>query len=140
AGSGLRRRGPEASGRALAGPRRHDLSVAWRGGGHEAREQLLRRLRHLLDSGLEDCLVRVRGLRVAAHLAPVPDPGRPALPRSGRRLEVVERSDVAAHAARLAVAPSWEWDDHPITQTTNGGDLPQIPLSAYSPGAPNPCP
>ena len=26
------------------------------------------------------------------------------------------------------------------TQITNGGDLPQIPLSAYSPGAPNPCP
>ena len=24
------------------------------------------------------------------------------------------------------------------TQITNGGDLPQIPLSAYSPGAPNP--
>jgi hypothetical protein len=26
------------------------------------------------------------------------------------------------------------------TQITNGSDLPQIPLSAYSPGAPNPCP
>jgi len=26
------------------------------------------------------------------------------------------------------------------TQITNGGDLPQIPLSAYSPGNSNPCP
>jgi hypothetical protein len=26
------------------------------------------------------------------------------------------------------------------TLITNGGDLPQIPLSAYSPGSPNPCP
>ena len=57
---------------------------------------------HLVHRTLERLGVRLRRLREAADLADVLERRGADLVLSRRRLEVVERSDVAAHASRLA--------------------------------------
>src|SRR5579864_6297760 len=91
----------EALLRALACALRLDLAVARRGVGHERREQVVRRVRDLVDRAREGLLVRLRRLREPADLPHVLL-GRGAHFVLGRgRFEVVERMDVPAHGLIL---------------------------------------
>src|SRR5918992_364401 len=93
----------ELRGVALGGPGaalcRLDLAVLGRGGRHELVEQLGRGRRDGVHGALEGLGVGPRGLRGAADLADVLQRGVAYLLLGGRRLEVVERADVATHAA-----------------------------------------
>ena len=60
--------------------------------------QVRRDVRDLVDRAVEHLGVRARGLRRAAHLADVLERRRADLVRGRRRIEVVQRSDVATHA------------------------------------------
>src|SRR3954471_8612830 len=67
---------------------------------------MLRDVRHLLDRAVERFLVRSRRLREATDLAHVLQSRRADFLIGGGGFEVVERSDVAAHAASVDQRPS----------------------------------
>src|SRR3954447_3182992 len=90
--------GGAALGRAGASTLREHLAVARRRRRHELAEQARRRGCDLVDRARERSLVRLRRLREAADLAHVLDGCGAHLVVGGRRLEVVQRVDVAAHA------------------------------------------
>src|SRR5205085_8197370 len=71
-----------------------------RGVGAERAEQLLGRLGDLVHGAIEGLVVGGRGLGEAGHLAHELDGGGTDLLLRRRRLEVVEDSYVAAHAAK----------------------------------------
>src|SRR5918992_648647 len=75
------------------------LAVLWWGVGYEVVEQLRRGRRDGVHGALEGLGVGPRGLRVAADFADVLQRGVANLLLGGRRLEVVERADIATHAA-----------------------------------------
>src|SRR4051794_1637183 len=86
-----------------AGPRLLRLDVAvlrWRGG-HPVVEQVLGDVGDLVDGPVERLLVRRRRPGRAAHLADELHGGGRDLRGGGRRLEVVQRADVAAHGSSL---------------------------------------
>src|SRR3954447_13951233 len=83
--------------RAGAGLLGLDLAVLGRRGRDEVGEQPARGLGDLLDGAREGCFVGLRRLRRAADLADVLERCVPDLGLAGRRLEVVQRADVAAH-------------------------------------------
>ena len=95
----LRRVACGAAGLGLGGL---DLAVLRRRVGHELAEQALAHRGHLVDGPLERLGVRLRRLREAADLADVLERGCADLVLGGRWIEVMECSDVAAHASRLA--------------------------------------
>src|SRR4051794_18731111 len=86
---------------ALAGLGRLDLAVLGRRVGDELLEQLPRRLGHRVDRAVERLGVGLRRLGEAADLADVLQGGGAHLVLVGRRGEVVQRPDVAAHGARV---------------------------------------
>src|SRR3954470_20718283 len=94
-------RGAEADGVALARLLPLDLAVLGRRGGGEVLQQVRRRVGDGLDRLVEGGLVGLAGLRAAADLADVLECGCPHLLRRGGGLEVVELSDVAAHASTV---------------------------------------
>src|SRR5579884_1336118 len=100
--SGSGGRGAVALGCRGPPPRCLDLAVPGRSVRLEAREQTLGGGCHLGDRIGEGLLVDPRGLREAADLAHVLERGRLDLLTGGRRLAVVEGSDVPAHAASVA--------------------------------------
>src|SRR3954451_1718232 len=81
------------------------LAVLRRGVRHQVGEQVLRHVRDLFDRAVEGLLVGRRRLREAADLAGVLERGGAGLFGRRRRLEVVERSDVAAHASSVLSGP-----------------------------------
>src|SRR4051812_25406168 len=91
----------EAEGVALWGLLALDLTVLGRCGGGGVLEQVRCRVRHRLDRLVERGLVGQAGLRAPADLADVLEGGGLHLLRRGGGLEVVELSDVAAHASTL---------------------------------------
>src|SRR5690606_6069543 len=91
----------EALGAAGAGLLPLDLAVLRRRGGDQDREQVLGGVRDLGDGALEHLGVGLRGLRHSADLADVLQRGVVHLLRGGLGLEVMERANVPAHAARL---------------------------------------
>src|SRR6476661_6310622 len=93
--------GAEADGVALARPLALDLAVLRRRARGQVLEQVLRRVGDGLDRLVERGLVGLARLRAAADLADVLQRGGPDLIARGRRLEVVELADVAAHASTV---------------------------------------
>src|SRR3954470_19631639 len=71
---------------------------------HQVGEKVLGDVCDLLNGAVERLLVGGRRLREAADLAHVLQCGGADLVVGGGRLEVVERSDVAAHSARVVVS------------------------------------
>ena len=89
---------------ALAGSHRFRLTIPRRRNRDEIVEQMARDVRDLLDGQLEGRLVSLRRFRRAADLADELERGRVHLVLARGRLEVVERSDVSAHRASVAVS------------------------------------
>src|SRR4029453_1250719 len=96
--------GGVASGASRPGLGGLDLAVLERRVRDELVEQASGDPGDVVDGALEGLGVRLRRLRGPADLADVLKRRRSDLVLSRRRLEVVERSDVAAHAPRLAYA------------------------------------
>src|SRR4029078_4194830 len=81
---------------------RLDFAVLRRRGGDQRAQQPLARSRDLVDGAVEGLDVGLRGLRRAADLAHVLERGRADLFLRRRRVEVVESSDVPAHALKVS--------------------------------------
>ena len=90
--------GREALSRPLSGPGGLDLAVLRRRRRHEGCHQTARRGGDLVHGAREGFLVRLRRLGEAADLADVLERGAADLFLGRRRLEVVQRSDVATHS------------------------------------------
>src|SRR6478609_6955455 len=93
--------GAEADGVALARLLALDLAVLGRRGRRQVLEQVGRRVRDRLDRLVEGRLVGLAGLGAPADLADVLQRGGTDLVARRGRLEVVELSDVAAHASTV---------------------------------------
>ncbi len=96
-----RRRSAEPRLRACLRLRRLHLTVPGWCAGHQAVQQPLRRGGHFPHRGVEDRLIGLRGPGAPADLAHVLQRGGLDLGLGGRRGEVVQGPDVAAHASRL---------------------------------------
>src|SRR5689334_967686 len=92
-----------------------DRAVLRGSGGDEVVDEVARDVGDLGDGPVEDLLVGLRRLGRAADLADELERGRSHLVVGGRRLEVVERADVAAHASRLRA--DHDSDTRPATLT-----------------------
>src|SRR6478609_10631281 len=93
--------GAEADGVALARLLALDLAVLRRRARRQVLEQVRRRVGDRLDGLVEGVLVGLARLRAATDLAHVLERRGVHLLRRGGRLEVVELSDVAAHASTV---------------------------------------
>src|SRR5215208_3885820 len=93
--------GAEPPARTLARFLALDVTIARRRGRDEPGHQFLRGTRDLLDRAFESILIDLRGTRAPAHLAHVLQRGVVHFLGRGRRVEIEQRADVAAHGRAL---------------------------------------
>src|SRR5262245_284880 len=112
-GAGARRAasgidGTEALSRAGARLRRLDIAIPRRRGGDQGVEQLLGHFGHPVDGAVENRLVGLGGARRSAQLADELQRRGADLLFGGRRLEVVQGLDVAAHGVLRRVGDAFK--------------------------------